>query len=276
QREAIAIRRKVLAPDHPSIAVALINLSSQLRIQRKLTEAESVAREALAIRLKVYGEAHPDVGATYHLLGNVSIDQTKWGQASEFYRKAIAIESPRGIKNTIPSVGARHGLAVALRMQGQLGEAESLQRDTFDFARKTWGNDGKNISAILYELVEILMAERKFTAIEELLAECMPTDYSVRPVEKSIYPNIQGRYLARRGRWAAASASVKLALSLNPEESEDGLGLPAAALDNGKNRADRRAGPRAEACGIGRGKRAGLRSLRRAHGLSHGRFFGGG
>jgi len=52
QREALAIRRKMLGPQHPDIAESLNQLGEVLNKQGKFTEAEDRLREALAMANK--------------------------------------------------------------------------------------------------------------------------------------------------------------------------------------------------------------------------------
>jgi tetratricopeptide (TPR) repeat protein len=67
-RRALAIREKVLGPDHPDVAASLNNLATLLDKQGKYDEAEPLYRRALAIRKKVLGPDHPDVAASLNNL----------------------------------------------------------------------------------------------------------------------------------------------------------------------------------------------------------------
>ena len=53
-REALAIHRKILSPNHPALAASLEGLAIALQHQRKPAEAEACYYEDLAIRQKVW------------------------------------------------------------------------------------------------------------------------------------------------------------------------------------------------------------------------------
>ena len=53
EREALAMRRKVLRPDHPDIATSLYLVGDRLRQRGKLAEAYPFLNEALARQRKV-------------------------------------------------------------------------------------------------------------------------------------------------------------------------------------------------------------------------------
>ena len=56
-KEALAIRKKVLGEEHPSVATSLNNLGLLYNNQGKYDEAEKMYKEALAIHKKVSGES---------------------------------------------------------------------------------------------------------------------------------------------------------------------------------------------------------------------------
>jgi tetratricopeptide (TPR) repeat protein len=51
----LAIREKVLGPEHPDVAQSLNNLGELYRIQGRYAEAEPLLKRALAIRERVLG-----------------------------------------------------------------------------------------------------------------------------------------------------------------------------------------------------------------------------
>jgi hypothetical protein len=59
-RRALAIREKVLGPDHPDTAQSINNLALVLYAKGDYAGAEPLLRRALAIREKALGPNHPD------------------------------------------------------------------------------------------------------------------------------------------------------------------------------------------------------------------------
>jgi tetratricopeptide (TPR) repeat protein len=67
----LAIREKVLGPDHPDVAEALNNLAFSYYQQGRYADAESLNKRSLAIDEKILGPDHPDVaGALNNLAAN--------------------------------------------------------------------------------------------------------------------------------------------------------------------------------------------------------------
>ena len=56
----MAIREKVLGPEHPNTATSINNLAGLLRTTGRYEEAEPLYRRALAICEKVLGKEHPN------------------------------------------------------------------------------------------------------------------------------------------------------------------------------------------------------------------------
>jgi hypothetical protein len=61
RRRALAIKEKVLGPDHPDVAMALDNLAVLYKSAGKYAEAEPLYQSALAIFEAALGPAHPKV-----------------------------------------------------------------------------------------------------------------------------------------------------------------------------------------------------------------------
>ena len=70
-QEALAMQKRLLGGEHPSIATSLNNLGAVQRDERKLGEAETSIREALAMRQKLLGNQHPSVAASQRDLAKV-------------------------------------------------------------------------------------------------------------------------------------------------------------------------------------------------------------
>jgi hypothetical protein len=58
--QVLALRLRVLGPDHPSTLAAMFNMSRLLKRQRRFEEAKKLAEEAVAGARKALGEDHPD------------------------------------------------------------------------------------------------------------------------------------------------------------------------------------------------------------------------
>ncbi len=70
----MAIRERVLGPDHPDTAISLNNLGSLLRAQGELNAAQHLYKRALAIREHVLGPNHPDTIASRRALAELAAE----------------------------------------------------------------------------------------------------------------------------------------------------------------------------------------------------------
>jgi tetratricopeptide (TPR) repeat protein len=66
----LAIREKVLGPDHPSVADSLFNLAN-LYSQFRYADAEPLYKRSLAIREKALGPDHPNVAQSLNNLAEL-------------------------------------------------------------------------------------------------------------------------------------------------------------------------------------------------------------
>jgi tetratricopeptide (TPR) repeat protein len=68
---AIAIKEKTLGPEHPSLALSLLNLGSHFKGLDQFAEAEPYLRRALAIQEKALGADHPETAFSRYELGGI-------------------------------------------------------------------------------------------------------------------------------------------------------------------------------------------------------------
>jgi tetratricopeptide (TPR) repeat protein len=68
---ALAIREKILGPEHPGTAQALNNLAHLLQVQGDLATARPLLERALAIYEKTLGPEHPETTIARKNLANL-------------------------------------------------------------------------------------------------------------------------------------------------------------------------------------------------------------
>ena len=89
---ALAIREKVLGPEHPDTAITLNNLAILYRNQGKYEEAEPLFQRALAIKEKALGPEHPATARTLNNLALLYWNQGKYEEAEPLFQRALAIK----------------------------------------------------------------------------------------------------------------------------------------------------------------------------------------
>jgi len=84
-RRAVEIQQRTQGPEHPLIALSLVNLGSSLRHAGELAEAESVLLESLALHTAIWGDDHSRTEAVRGNLADV-YDQLGQPDAAARYR----------------------------------------------------------------------------------------------------------------------------------------------------------------------------------------------
>src|SRR5450755_2576671 len=122
-QSALAIREKVLGPEHPDTATSLNNLAWLYREQGQHEQAEPLYQRALAIREKVLGPEHPDTAISLGNLASLYQDQGKYQQAEPLYQRALAIREQRLGPDHPRTATTLYGLAFLYQSQGKYQQA---------------------------------------------------------------------------------------------------------------------------------------------------------
>ncbi len=85
-KRALAIREKVLGPEHPDTVTYLNNLAELYKSLGAYAKAEPLYKRALAIREKVLGPEHPDTATSLNNLAFLNISQGRIDQAMAHFR----------------------------------------------------------------------------------------------------------------------------------------------------------------------------------------------
>ncbi len=97
---SLAIREKVLEPDHPDVAQSLNNMAVLYHDQGAYGEAEPVIKRALAIREKVLGPGHPHVAQSLENYAALLRQTGRSDEAARMEARAKAIRAKRVERNT--------------------------------------------------------------------------------------------------------------------------------------------------------------------------------
>ena len=181
-RQAVAIRTRVLGPEHPQTLEAMDALESVLNQERKSQEDEKLERETLAIRSRTLGNDDPNTARSMTNLAYTLQDLRRYAEAEELARQALAIRrrvlGPEH-QDTLVSMG---DLAVSLEMTGHLDEAEKLQREALEIQLRVLGHDHPGTVTFMNRLAFTLRQEGRYPEAEQLLRESLD-------IERRIYGN---------------------------------------------------------------------------------------
>jgi tetratricopeptide (TPR) repeat protein len=137
----LAIREKVLGPEHPETSSSLNNLGLLLWEQGDLAAARSLHERSLAIKEKMLGPDDPRTATSLDNLALVLGDQGDLAAALQLHERALAIyEKVLGPEHP-ETATALNNLAGLLRAQGDLVGARPLYERALVIREKALGPD---------------------------------------------------------------------------------------------------------------------------------------
>jgi len=124
----IAIRRKVLSKDDPTLSVTINNLGCLLAERGRLMEAEPLLREALDIVARVLPENHPTIARQLSNLAGLYVEEDRPAEAEASYWDILSrLRRQPDARQQLPDT--LYSLASALSKQNRAREAEPLIRE---------------------------------------------------------------------------------------------------------------------------------------------------
>ena len=216
-RDALAMREKVLGPDHPDTATSLHNLALLLRDQGDLAGARPLFERALAIREKVLGPEHPDTATSLSNLAGLLRDQGDLAGARPLHERALAIrEKVQGPEHRETGTSV-NDLAVVLQAQGDLAGARPLYERALAINEKALGPEHPGTATSVNNVASLLQDQGDFAGARPLLERALAIS------EKALGPehpdtaaslNSLANLLADQGDLAAARPLYERALAI--------------------------------------------------------------
>ena len=216
-RQALAIRQKVLGPEHSDTAMSLNNLASLLQDQGHLAEAEPLLRQALAINQKVLGPEDLDTATSLNNLAMVLKAQGRLAEAEPLYRQALAI-SQKALGPEHPTTATSlNNLASLLQAQGHLPEAEPLYRQALAIREKVLGPEHPDTAMSLNNLASLLQDQGHLAEAEPLYRQALAINQKVlgpeHPTTAASLNNLAS-LLQDQGHLAEAEPLLRQALAI--------------------------------------------------------------
>jgi hypothetical protein len=172
-RQGLAVRRRVLGPEHPGTLTTAGNLANALNNQGKHAEAEAIQREVLVVQRRVLGPEHPDTLRTAGNLANALNSQDKHAEAESMYRDVLVVKR-RVLGPEHPDTLVIAGsLANALNSQGKHAEAEKMFHEALVVQRRVLGPDHPHTLWTAGNLANALRKQGKCTQAETMYREVL-------------------------------------------------------------------------------------------------------
>jgi len=142
QKEVLAVRRKLLGPDHDDIASSLFTLGETLTSAGQLTEAEALLRESVAMhaRLKVLPQA--ELAWTLNGLAWNLSEQGRHEESERTYRESLDVFMKAPDAAPANRTFALDGIAEQLLALRQFDQAERQLRESLAVRQATGARPG--------------------------------------------------------------------------------------------------------------------------------------
>jgi tetratricopeptide (TPR) repeat protein len=173
KRRALVITEASYGPEHPEVAVCLINLARLLQDTHRLSEAEPLMRRALAINEASYGPEHPYVAISLQHLASLLHDTNRLAEAEPLKRRALVItEASYGPEHPEVAV-CLNNLALLLQVTNRLTEAEPLMHRALAIEEASYGSEHPNVARHLSNLAVLLQATNRLSEAEPLMRRAL-------------------------------------------------------------------------------------------------------
>lgn len=158
-RRSLELKRETLPPNHPNLALTLVNLGNLLAYH-KTEEAAALFQEARAIEEQVLGPDHPDLAITLNSLGTALRSLGRWHAAQEAFDRALAIfEQTHGPEHAYVAV-VLFNLGQLAEARGDLAAAEVQHRRALRIREKGSSDWARTESLLRLAKVERLAGDR--------------------------------------------------------------------------------------------------------------------
>ena len=167
-RTVLAIRERLLGPDHDEVGNILNNLGENEKALRKYDEALTHLQRALVIREKVHGPVHRDVATTLNNLAGVYQSKGERAKAEPLMRRTTEIfEKVLGPSHHDVAVSLNN-LAALYYDRGQYPEAERVQQRALSIFEATSLSEHPSAAIALGSLAKIQEVQGRLQEAEPL------------------------------------------------------------------------------------------------------------
>jgi CHAT domain-containing protein/tetratricopeptide (TPR) repeat protein len=216
-KQLIAIREKVLGPEHPSVGSALNNLAELYSVQGLHAEAERLFKRSLSVYEMALGPDHTNAGNPLNNLAGLYQAQGRYAEAEPLFTRSLAI-GERALGPEHPDVATSlNNLAGLYQAQGRYPQAELFYKRCLAVRQKVLGSEHQDVGASLNNLAGLYRDQGRYAEAEPLYKR------SLTIWEKALGPEHpdMGRLLNNlallyedQGRYADAEPLFKRSLTI--------------------------------------------------------------
>jgi tetratricopeptide (TPR) repeat protein len=218
-RRALAIRERILGPNHLDVAASLWALATLLRTRGDAVEAEQLLRRALTAREAAVGSQDPGVAILLNTLGVVLQDKEDYAAAGPLLRRALAIRERQFGPEHSEVAMVLQNLSVGLQATGKTSEAESLLRRALAIHERAFGPVHPDVAISLNNLGILLQDKGDYASAEPLLRRALDIrERTLGPEHPKVASSLWVLATLLQGRGDAREAEPMLRRALSIQE----------------------------------------------------------
>ncbi|MFL5343205.1 MAG: tetratricopeptide repeat protein [Hyalangium sp.] len=152
QSKALALRQKVLAPEHPEVATSLFNLAMVDWWMGRYDEALERTERALALKQKALGPEHPE---TLKMMGNTAgmlYEVGRYQESLQHYEQALRLEQTVLGPEHPTALMTLDNISIVLVALGRFEEARQNAERVLGVKQKLLGPDNPDLASVLNNL----------------------------------------------------------------------------------------------------------------------------
>lgn len=131
-QESLKIRKVLLEPNHPDIALSLCNLAIIHFHNKQATKAEDMLTDALQMLDTKVGKQSTLTALAMNNLAYVYKEQREYAQAIELYEQVVDVRMHKWGPEHNETIMAKHNLAEAYRASGNEDKAVAIQNEILE------------------------------------------------------------------------------------------------------------------------------------------------
>ncbi|HEX6290582.1 MAG TPA: FxSxx-COOH system tetratricopeptide repeat protein [Herpetosiphonaceae bacterium] len=215
--QALAIRQRLLGPDHPDTAMSLHNLGNVVKERGHYTEAQGYLEQALAIRQRLLGPDHPQTTQSLNNLAVVFYHQGQYSEAQGYLEQALAIRQRCLGPDHPQTARSFNNLGVLLRAQGQYAEAQRCHAQALAIRQRVLGTNHPETAYSFNNLGDVLQAQGQYAEAQQYYAQALVIREHLlgtnHPETARSFHSL-GEVLRDQGQYRAAQGSLEQALAI--------------------------------------------------------------
>lgn len=154
-RRALAQRKQLVGPRHPTVASAMNELGVALVGLSRYAEADTLLREALAQRRELLGDHALETAASLENLADLRQETGEYAASESLFIAALRIEREHAAPADTLIGQALPNLGVLYYREGKYVQADSVDREVLRLQTKSLGPNHPNTAATMHNIAQI-------------------------------------------------------------------------------------------------------------------------